>query len=242
LVERRRRVRPLTVLAIVIAAMPWLSLGFLTPIAFTVAAIVRWSWRLGLSATVYLGAVVGMFLLSNTGAEDSIWFGLCVATALFVGGVHAIAVAPLVARGARAPRSADPLATLTHAIREDIEADPLLGAVVERRERRRLAREIVAKDPTLADELGIGQPGRADRFDDGGLIDINRVDAAVLATLPGIDGDMVARIVAARRRLEGMRSTADLVVHADIPPEVADQLADRLIFRPLHDELESTPD
>ncbi|HZN72910.1 MAG TPA: helix-hairpin-helix domain-containing protein [Micromonosporaceae bacterium] len=68
-----------------------------------------------------------------------------------------------------------------------------------------------------------------------GLIDVNRVDVTVLATLPGFDPDMASRVVAARERLDGLRSTADLVVYADVPTEVTDQLADRLLFRPLDD-------
>jgi hypothetical protein len=104
--------------------------------------------------------------------------------------------------------------------------------MVERRERRRIAREIVVRDLALADDLGIGQPGRDGRFDDGGLIDVNRVDVAVLATLPGFDGNIARRVVAARKRFEGLRSIADLVVHAEVPAGVADHLADRLLFRP----------
>jgi hypothetical protein len=44
---------------------------------------------------------------------------------------------------------------------------------------------------------------------------------------------MAERVVFARGRFDGLRSAADLVVHADIPNEVAERLADRLLFRPV---------
>jgi hypothetical protein len=60
----------------------------------------------------------------------------------------------------RSERQVDPLTVLANATRDDIAVDPVFTAIVERRERRRTAREIVARDTALAEELGIGQPGR----------------------------------------------------------------------------------
>jgi hypothetical protein len=218
-----------TIVGIAFALLPWITLGFLTPVVFAFAAVLRRSWLLGCAAVAYLIAVVGMFALADSDPR----YGWCITTSLVVGGIHAALVAPSVARTVRSDHRSDPLIALAEATRNDIATDPVLTAIVERRERRRLAREIVERDPALADDLFIGQPGHDDRFDDGGLIDVNRVDVAVLATLPGFDPDMASRVVAARERFDGLRSTADLVVHADLPTEVADQLVDRLLFRPL---------
>jgi DNA uptake protein ComE-like DNA-binding protein len=179
----------------------------------------------------YLIPVAGMFALADTDPR----YGWCITTSLVVGGIHAALVGPQVAGTVGGDHRSDPLVALAEATRDGIATDPVLTATVERRERRRLAREIVARDPALADDLFIGQPGHDDRFDDGGLIDVNRVDAAVLATLPGFDPDIASRVVAARERFDGLRSTADLVVHADVPTEVVDRLVDRLLFRPLDD-------
>ena len=228
---RRRIVKASTIVGIAFALLPWITLGFLTPVVFAFAAVLRRSWLLGLAATAYIIPVVGMFALAETDPR----YGWCITIALVVGGLHAALVAPSVARTVRSDQRSDPLIALAQAARDDIAADPVLTAMVERRERRRLAREIVERDPALADDLFIGQPGHGDRFDDGGLIDVNRVDVFLLATLPGFDPDMAARVGVARERFDGLRSTADLVVHADVPPEVADQLADQLLFRPLHD-------
>jgi hypothetical protein len=224
-------VKASTIVGIAFALLPWITLGFLTPVVFAFGAVLRRSWLLGLAATAYLIPVAGMFTLAETDPR----YGWCIFTALVVGGLHAALVAPSVTRAVRSDHRRDPIAALAEAIRDDLGTDPVLTAVVERRERRRLAREIVAHDPELADDLFIGQPGHDDRFDDGGLIDVNRVDVAVLATLPGFDPDIAARVVAARERFEGLRSSADLVLHADVPAEVADQLTDRLLFRPLGD-------
>ncbi|HKD96985.1 MAG TPA: hypothetical protein VKB69_05210 [Micromonosporaceae bacterium] len=225
--------RASTVVATSFAALPLITLGFATPIAFAFAAMLRRSWLLGLAAVGYLAAVVGMFTLEGAGG----WYGTCIVTAWLGGTVHAVMVAPGVARAVRSDRQADPdqLATLVEATRGEIATDPVLTAMVERRERRRIAREIVERDPALADDLGIGQPGRRGGFDDGGLIDVNRVDVGVLETMPGFDRDLADRVVAARQRFEGLGSLADLVVHADVPTEVAEHLADRLLFRPLDD-------
>jgi DNA uptake protein ComE-like DNA-binding protein len=228
---RRPTVKSSNIVAVGFALLPWVSIGFLTPITFVFAAVLRRSWLLGLAAAGYLVAVLSMVTLSDPDPR----YGWCIVAALPIGGIHAAIVAPSVARTMRSGRQVDPLTVLANATRDDIAADPVLTAIVERRERRRMAREIVARDPALAEELGIGQPGRDDRFDDGGLIDVNRVDVAVLATLPGFDPNMAMRVVAARDRFEGLRSIADLVVDADVPTDVADHLADRLLFRPLDD-------
>jgi hypothetical protein len=112
-----------------------------------------------------------------------------------------------------------------------VASDPALRWALRQRERRRRSREIVAKDPALADELGIGRPDRERGFDDGGLIDVNHVPAAVLAELPGFDPAMADRVIYARERFDGLRSGADLVVHAEVPDEIVQRLGERLLFR-----------
>jgi hypothetical protein len=43
---------------------------------------------------------------------------------------------------------------------------------------------------------------------------------------------MADRIITARERLDGLRSPADLVVHADVPGDVVDAAQETLVFRP----------
>jgi DNA uptake protein ComE-like DNA-binding protein len=226
-----RRVTP-WVAAVAFAVTPFVTLGFLTPVAFTLAAVLRRSWLLGAAAAVYTVAVAGMFALDS----DSGLYSASIITALLVGGVHAVAVSPWIARTLRnrhAIEESDLLETVAHEENAALAADPTLRRALRRRERRRRARQIVATDPALADELQIGRLGQHRRFDDGGLVDVNRVDAAALSALPGFTAAMADRVVAARERFEGLRSDADLIVHADVPPEVVARLRERLLFRPL---------
>jgi hypothetical protein len=182
---------------------------------------------LGLSAVVYAATTVGMIAVAGT--NDNV-FGILFAVSWIVGTGHAFAIRPRLAGSPPPERPEELLARLAVEERDASAGDPVLRAILRRRERRRLAREIAATDPKLAAELGIGRPSGDARFDDGGLIDVNAVDGAVLATLPGFDAAMAERVVRARERLDGLRSAADLVVHADVPPEVVDQVADRLLF------------
>ncbi|WP_084725534.1 ComEA family DNA-binding protein [Streptacidiphilus melanogenes] len=110
--------------------------------------------------------------------------------------------------------------------------DPAVTAALDRRNRRAQARELVERDPGLARELGIGRPDLTHQYDDGGLADINHAPAPVLAGLPGMTPEYAERIVAARGERGGFGSVAELEVWADLPPGVAEELADRVVFLP----------
>ncbi len=122
------------------------------------------------------------------------------------------------------------IAQMSAAERNKLEHDPAIEAAIEQRERRKLARKIVADDHALATTLRIGRPDLLRDFADGGLVDVNHVSDGVLASLPGLDAQMARRIVGARERFDGLRSLADLVVEADIPSDVVDALEDVLVF------------
>jgi hypothetical protein len=117
--------------------------------------------------------------------------------------------------------------------RQSVALDPALRFAIRQRERRAAARELVLRDPALADELKIGRPDLNRDFVDGGLIDVNAVPLWVLETTPGITSAIAKRIVEERTRRDGFKSSADLVVYADVPSEVVDQLGDILLFRPV---------
>jgi hypothetical protein len=218
------------VLGVVFALAPWATFGLATPLAFAFATAVLRSRLLGLATAAYTAAfVVGL----NLGPENGL-YGWCIATNFLVGGVHAVVTSPRVIRKLsnvrREPAGEDLAVAIAAEERAAVAGDPNLRAVLRQRERRRIAREIVTADPALATELRIGRPDRGPGFDDGGLVDVNQVPASVLAALPGFDDTMAARVVSARQRIGGLRSGADLVVHADIPNEVAARLDDRLLF------------
>ncbi|HEY1830590.1 MAG TPA: helix-hairpin-helix domain-containing protein [Acidimicrobiales bacterium] len=91
----------------------------------------------------------------------------------------------------------------------------------------------MTKNPTLADELGIGRPDIHRTFEDGGLIDVNHVPEPYLLHLPGIGSDLASRIVELRKSIGGFDSTGDLEVTLDIEPGRLDQAKDLMIFRKL---------
>ncbi|WP_370124529.1 helix-hairpin-helix domain-containing protein [Streptacidiphilus sp. MAP12-33] len=110
--------------------------------------------------------------------------------------------------------------------------DPAVTAALDRRARRAQARELAERDPALARELGIGRPDLPGTYDDGGLADVNHVPAPVLAGLPGMTPEAAARIVTTRGERGGFDSVAELEVWAELPRELADELADRVVFLP----------
>ena len=114
-----------------------------------------------------------------------------------------------------------------------LEHDPIYRQAISQRRRREQARALVANNPQLAAELGIGRPDLGRGFDDGGLIDINEVSAIVLATLPGFDTELAEGVISARQRIGGRFFTAeDLLVIADVPSDVFERVQERLLFRP----------
>lgn len=229
-----RRRRRAVVLGVAFALIPWVTLGLATPVAFVFATAVLRSRLVAIATVVYTAAVVGMF---NTDYPEDRLYGWFITTAFLVGGVHAVIISPRVIRRlSHVPRRAPGEGLIVEIVEEERAAvanDPTLRAALRQRERRHHAREIVAANPALATELGIGRPDLAPDYDDGGLVDVNQVPAAILAALPGFDEAMAEWVVIARERFDGLSSIADLVVHADVPNEVAEGLADRLLFRPV---------
>jgi DNA uptake protein ComE-like DNA-binding protein len=233
--------RPITA-AIVFALVPWITLGFGSALAFAFAAVfLRGLSRLAsaclwVSAALYAAALGLFFATVDDAPDDSLTSTASTALIVMfvVAGIEAIALSPWVARTMRRSEASldqgDVIAQMSAAERDKLEHDPAIEAAIEQRERRRLAREIVADDHALATTLRIGRPDLLRDFADGGLVDVNHVSDGVLASLPGLDAEMARRIVSARERFDGLRSPADLVVEAGIPSDVVDALSDVLVF------------
>lgn len=110
------------------------------------------------------------------------------------------------------------------------------GAIAQARRQRKLrkqARELVARDATLAVQAHIGRPDLPGDHEDGGLVDVNRVPADVLARVPGIDRALAERLVSVRHDVGGFASLADLITTLDLNPTDLDDAADLLVFIPL---------
>jgi DNA uptake protein ComE-like DNA-binding protein len=82
----------------------------------------------------------------------------------------------------------------------------------------------------LARDLGIGRPDLPRDYDDGGLVDVNHVPAAVLAGHLGLSQAEVADVLATRDRLGRFASADELSAYTAMAPDRVDQLRDLLIF------------
>lgn len=197
--------------------LPALTVGLAAPFTFAYAAIRLRSRILGWSAALYAALSFSSFYLAVAGDGGSSWLsnlgpGLALFT-MVTSTVHGLALRPrLLAR--------------------DAEQKSALDGARRRIQRRTEARRIVASDRLLADELRIGRPDLARRYDDGGLVDVNHVPASVLAEVSGIAPSLAEQIVVTREGIGGFRSLDDLSVTLGIPPDELDHAADTLIFRP----------
>jgi hypothetical protein len=234
--------RRAVVAGVVFASLPWATLGFGSVLVFGVAALFLSTVERGMvrvltgSALMYLAAAA--VWLANVdavaGSDGDTASFLAFVVLYFGGGLQALCFAPWVAGKVRGPRPEPTLDELIAAVTDEergtVEIDPALRFAVRQRERRRIARQLLADDPALAATLRIGRPDLDRDFVDGGLIDVNQVPSWVLADLPGFTQAMAEHVVGVRERWDGLRSSADLVVHADVPAEVVDALDDVLAF------------
>jgi DNA uptake protein ComE-like DNA-binding protein len=90
---------------------------------------------------------------------------------------------------------------------------------------------MLASQPALAHELGVGRPD-VPGADDYGLVDVNHCPAAALTRLPGVTEDLASRIVSQREQAGGFSSVEDLGVLLDLPPVTVDGLRDTAVFLP----------
>jgi DNA uptake protein ComE-like DNA-binding protein len=106
-----------------------------------------------------------------------------------------------------------------------------IAAAKQAEARRVEARRIVKDDPTLARDLKIGRPDLPRDYDDGGLVDVNNVDADALIEHLGWSPDEAARVIEARDRLGGFASADELDAYTDLAPDRVDAVAGLMVFR-----------
>ena len=165
-------------------------------------------------AGVYLAAIVGWLVLDAPDHPSSTAMGVSAALGLAAwigGGVHALVVSNDAVRRIQA------------------RYDPALEAAETRIERRAEGRHLLASQPALAREVGVGRPD-IPGADDYGLVDVNHCPAIALTRLPGISDDLAARIVRQREQAGGFSSVEDLGVLLDLPPASVDEIRDTAVF------------
>jgi DNA uptake protein ComE-like DNA-binding protein len=151
----------------------------------------------------------------STATAIASWAGL----AVWVGGaIHAVAISSKAVR--QIDERTDPLV-------ED--ATPALRAAEGRIERRAQGRKLLAHQPQLAKEVGVGRPDvpGADAY---GLVDVNHAGEAALRSLPGITEEAAQKIVRMRPELGGFSSVEDLGAALDLPSAMVDEIRDVAIF------------
>jgi DNA uptake protein ComE-like DNA-binding protein len=202
-------------------SVPIWSLGFLSFVPFLAFAVIErrkrdWAVFAGyLAATVALVATLAL-VNANSDAEAAAG-GLFMTVLVGCAAIHAC----ILFRPGRARLS------LEAARRRNQEA--VVGAR-SRIEHRNDARRIFQTNLALARELRIGRPDLPREYDDGGLVDVNRVPSAVLTAQLGLTPQEVTNVIAARDKLGKFDSADELRDHAELPPGRVDELRDLMIF------------
>ena len=110
-------------------------------------------------------------------------------------------------------------------------SDPALDAGAPGVERRTQGRHLLARQPALAREIGVGRPD-IPGADDFGLVDVNHAPASALTRLPGVGDELARRIIEKRDQAGGFSSVEDLGLVLDLPPGLVDQMRDMAVFVP----------
>jgi len=201
--------------------IPLFTFGLGTFILIGVAGIRLRSRATILAAAGYLALTVLWFAATSVVSEDSAGYSALAFAYIFgvwIGGtIHAALLQPkwIAARW--------------------VTDDPAVAAAKWRAQRREEARQLVAANPTMAAELGVGRPDRPGRqYADGGLIDLNHVPADWLIYELEMTPAQAADVVRVRALKGGFTSADEIVVYcADFTVERVGVIQDRLIFIPL---------
>lgn len=199
-----------------------LSFGLLSPIPFAHAATrlrnpVHW-----LSPLIYLGLIITAFAITRPNDPTSLGAPMALGVVLLAL-VHLMWLRRQVwARADPVPRQPAPTVPAG--------TDPAVAAVLAARARRAEARRIVADDPLLARDLGIGRPDLPRGYDDGGLVDLNSAPAAAIAAVCGLDPAVADRLVEARDAAGiPFAQVDDVFAYTDIPVDMWDRIRDRAV-------------
>ena len=95
--------------------------------------------------------------------------------------------------------------------------------------RRAESISLVKDDPGLARDLRVGRPDLERRYDDGGLVDVNRVPVSILESYLGLSPGQAQTLVEVRDATDGFESVDDLIIRCDLPPRALDAVRDRIV-------------
>lgn len=206
------------------ASMPIWSVGLLAFGPFLWLAITRRRRSDMMVVTAYIAVAataVGLgSMQAAVGGSIGDAAGSLLVGLMFVGAGHAaVACRP-------APRDASGRPVFSKAYRNVL----AVSGAEERMNVRNKARKLARKDPALARELRIGRPDLPREYDDGGLVDVNHVPAAVMVSHLRLTEEQAAGLVCVRDQIGRFDGPADLEAYAGLPAERVDQLSDLMIF------------
>jgi DNA uptake protein ComE-like DNA-binding protein len=96
-------------------------------------------------------------------------------------------------------------------------------------DRRDYGRQLLATNPVLARQLGVGRPEVAGS-DSFGLVDVNHAGPAGLVMLPDLTEEHAQKILEYRSQGGSFVSVEDLVVYLDLPHTTIGPLRDTAVF------------
>ena len=202
-------------------SVPIWSVGLLSCVPFLAFAVIQRRKRDWAVFAAYLAVTVALITTARLVNSNSVWAGVAGPLIIALGICAAIHACILFRPGRAQPSRAEA------AWRRNQE---VMQGARNRIERRNHARHIVQADPALARELRIGRPDLPREYDDGGLVDVNRVPGAVLAAQLGLTQQEVTNVIAARDKLGRFTGADDLRDEGALSPGRVDELRDLMIF------------
>lgn len=165
-------------------------------------------------AGVYAAALASWFVLDAPDHPAGTARSLAGVLATFTwigGGVHAVSISNDAAR------------------RIDARNDPVVQAAEARIDLRAEGKHLLATQPAIAREVGVGRPDLPGARDYA-LIDVNHCPVGTLTKLPGITEELAQQIVDGRDQAGGYSSVEDLGMLLNLPPAAVDALRDLTVF------------
>lgn len=157
-----------------------------------------------------------------TGALGAVWHTLEII--LIVGSLILVRTARRQAYGQQPVEPSAPAATSVAALvdADPLAEDPFVREARRARERRVETRALVASDPLLAAELGVGRPqvtgSAGPGYDDGGLLDLNAATAQQMVDTLALSAGTAAGLCANRTHFEGFATLAEIALCTTLSP------------------------
>jgi hypothetical protein len=210
------------------ASVPVWSIGFLSFVPFLAYAVMHRERRNWAVFAGYLAATVAMIVaLGASGSNDAATTGVG-GFIIALAGCAAVHAGVLFRPSRGLGPDGAPPGTATVSTRQRNQA--AVAAARDKLERRKEARHLVATNLALARDLKIGRPDLPRDYDDGGLVDVNHVPGAVLASALALAPSEVTDVLAARRKLGRFGSADELCAYTQLSPDRVDELRDLMIF------------